>query len=587
MLNHVAAYGLQKQPDMEPGFGPVLVKWRMELRKNSLPILVPFGGENGGQLSKCPEYPDNLLQGGGKSNFLVDTLQVMFLHLDKKDDPAKYAAKHEFFVSMLREAALLAPGLQLAVDFFHNQEHIALARKRLEELGAKPPDKAFFLVDGVNPVEDEHARDWWRETRNRLLTTSVAKPKTMLCLLSGEPVTPAQTHQKISGLKPVGGRGQDIVVGYDKKAFQSYGLEQSENGAMSESMANAYAKGLDDLIRDHSRKLANALVVHWFKEQVPKEDDPIALLEGFDWLDDLESAEQTEAAAQSRARELLEAIRLGQRSDLGDNHYYALTLSGASGRVMVRDWMDGGFEELVHNVEAWFADLQIIARDGQGHARDPKFMAVASALVRELKDLPAPTAATLWKSAVARLPIPSPLMAQALARFRADLVDKDQPAFNHARMGLIKAYFVRLKPGGDSTVTACFNPDHIYPAAYHCGRLLAVLSSLQRAALGDVGAGVVQRYYAAASQTPGLTLGRLVANARNHLAKLDGGRSVWFEDKIADTMCRLGDRIPPMLDLEGQGLFALGYYQQLADMRAEARTKGKKDDTETTTVGEA
>lgn len=583
MLNHVAAYGLQKQPDMEPGFGPVLVKWRMELRKNSLPIFVPFGGENGGQLSKCPEYPDNLLQGGGKSNFLVDTLQVMFLHLDKKDDPAKYAAKHEFFVSMLREATLLAPGLQLAVDFFHNQEHIALARKRLEELGAKPPDKAFFLVEGVNPVEDEHARDWWRETRNRLLITSVAKPKTMLCLLSGERVTPAQTHQKISGLKSVGGRGQDIVVGYDKKAFQSYGLEQSENGAMSESMANAYAKGLDDLIRDHSRKLANALVVHWFKDQVPKKDDPIALLEGFEWLDDLEPAEQTEAAAQSRARALLDAIRQGQRSDLGDNRYYAMTLSGASGRVMVRDWMEGNFEELVRNVEAWFADQQIVARDGDGLARDPKFMAVAGALIRELKDLPAPTAATLWKSAVARLPIPRPLMAQALARFRTDLVDKDQPAFNHARMGLIKAYFVRRTQGGDSTVTAYLNPDHPDPA-YHCGRLLAVLSNLQHAALGDVGAGVVQRYYAAASQTPGLILGRLAANARNHLGKLDGGLAFWFENLIADVMGHLGDRAPRILDLEGQGLFALGYYQQLAALRADA--KERKSTAKIATTGD-
>lgn len=586
MLNLVAAYGLQKQPDMEPGFGPVLVKWRLELHQHSVPILVPFGGENGGQLSKCPEYPDNLLQGGGKSNFLVDTLQIMFLHLDKKDDPAKYAAKHKFFVSMLKEAALLAPGLQLAVDFFQEQKHIALVRKRLEELGAKPPDKAFFLVDGINPVEDEPARDWWRETRNRLLTASVAKPKTMLCLLSGEPVTPAQTHQKISGLKTVGGRGQDIVVGYDKNAFQSYGLEQSENGAMSESMANAYAKGLDDLIRSHSRKLANALVVHWFKGQVSKEEDPIALLEGFDWLDELEPAEKTEAAAQSRARALLDAIQSGQRSDLGNNYYYAMTLSGASGRVMVRDWMEGSFEDLVRNVEAWFTDMQIVARDGNGLARDPKFMAVAGGLVRELKDLPAPTATTLWKSAIARLPISRPLMAQALARFRADLVDKDQPAFNHARMGIIKAYFVRLTPGGDSTVTACLNPDHPDPA-YHCGRLLAVLSNLQRAALGDVGAGVVQRYYAAASQTPGLTLGRLISNARNHLAKLDGGLNMWFEDKIADAMCRLGDRIPPMLDLEGQGLFALGYYQQLADMRAEARAKSKKNDTETTITGAA
>lgn len=406
----------------------------------------------------------------------------------------------------------------------------------------------------------------------------------MRCFLTGSLETPLPRHRPINGVPGANGKINsfgDPLVSFDKASFCSYGLKASANAAIEAVAAQKYVDGLNDLIRDHSRKLVNALVVHWFKEQVSQENDPLA------WLDGLESEEQTEAAAQSRARALLDAIRQGQRSDLGDNRYYAMTLSGASGRVMVRDWMEGSFEELVRNVEAWFSDLQIVARDGQGLARDPKFMAVAGAVIRELKDLPAPTAATLWKSAVARLPIPCPLMAQALARFRADLVDKDQPAFNHARMGLIKAYFVRLTPGGDSAVTACYNPDHTYPVAYHCGRLLAVLSNLQRAALGDVGAGVVQRYYAAASQTPGLTLGRLVSNARNHLAKLDGGLSVWFEDKIADAMCRLGDRIPPMLDLEGQGLFALGYYQQLADMRAEARAKGKKTDTETTTAGEA
>src|SRR5439155_25701132 len=138
--------------------------------------------------------------------------------------------------------------------------------------------------------------------------------------------------------------------------------------------------------------------------------------------------------------------RSGARADLGDNRYYALTFSGASGRVMVRDWMEGRFEDLVRNIDAWFSDLAIVARDGEGHAREPKFMAVCGALVRELKDLPAPSAATLWKMAVQRLPIAQSLMAQALARFRADIVDKDQPAFNHARVGLIKAYFVRLKP---------------------------------------------------------------------------------------------------------------------------------------------
>ena len=34
---------------------------------------------------------------------------------------------------------------------------------------------------------------------------------------------------------------------------------------MSEAAVQQYVDGLNDLIRNHSRKLANALVVHWYK----------------------------------------------------------------------------------------------------------------------------------------------------------------------------------------------------------------------------------------------------------------------------------------------------------------------------------
>ncbi len=111
------------------------------------------------------------------------------------------------------------------------------------------------------------------------------------------------------------------------------------------------------------------------------------------------------------------------------------------------------------------------------------------------------------------------------------------------------------------------NPDHPQPA-YHCGRALALFARLQRAALGDVGAGVVQRYYSAASQTPGLVLGRLAANAKNHLGKLDCGLAWWYENELAGIMCRIGDAAPRTLTLEEQSLFALGYYQQLATLNA-------------------
>jgi CRISPR-associated protein Csd1 len=155
------------------------------------------------------------------------------------------------------------------------------------------------------------------------------------------------------------------------------------------------------------------------------------------------------------------------------------------------------------------------------------------------------------------------MVSRALARARVDTVENRAP--NQTRFGLVKAFLIRE---GDTNVKPYLNEGHPSPA-YHCGRLMAVYARLQYAALGDVGAGVVQRFYAAASATPSLVLGRLARLSQFHLNKLEPGLARSFETKIANIWSRIGDRPPGALKLEEQSLFALGYYQQLAADRAE------------------
>ncbi len=584
MLHELVAYADKHLADSEPGFKTREVRWSIELAADGRFLnILPLGdGRRGADLFRCPDMHG--MNAGGKSHFLVESAQTVALLFKANEDDKKIAGakiRHRFYTQLLREAAQSSPQLGMLANMLEDDNRCEEIRAALATHKAKSTDWVTWRIDGHDPRLEAEVQAWWRAWRrtdqgNEPMTepakgAASTDTEAMVCLLTGLPAKPLPTHPKITGLSGVGGLAMgDVMVGFDKAAFGSYGLDQSANAAMSAQAAQKYVDGLNDLIRNHTRKLANTLVAHWYKHNLPPEDDPLA------FLVDMEPNEQSEAAALIAARRLLDAIRAGARPELADNHYYALTLSGAAGRVMVRDWMEGAFENLVAHITDWFTDFQIVARDGNGNARDPKFMAVCGALVRDLKDLPAPTAATLWKVAVQGLPIPQPLMAQALARFRTDLVDKDQPAFNHARMGLIKAYFIRRKPGGDTTMTTTYNPNHP-AAAYHCGGLLALLANLQRAALGDVGAGVVQRFYAAASQTPGLVLGRLAANARNHLAKLEPGLAWWYEERIAEIMSGLGDAAPRILDLEGQGLFALGYYQKLAQLRA-----GNKSTTDNT-----
>lgn len=587
MLNELVRYA-QTHLDSEPGFSTRTVRWLAELSHDGRLInVLPLGDDRGEQTPKCPAMEK--MEAGGRAHFLVETLQTVTLLCKPNEDPKKVASSREkqgFFKEMVRQAAKAASTLQPLARFLDDIEQVELLRTRLEAERAKPTDWLRWRIASLDPLQQAEVLDWWRGWRkaDQAKGKVQEKPKRgkaaqqpllnpasagMVCFLTGETLHPLATHPKITGLGGVGGLGTGVVMaGFDKDAFCSFGLEQASNAAIGETSAREYVDAFKDLIAKHSRKLANALVVHWFKEAVEPEDDPLAFL--------FEPLELTEAAAQSSARRLLEALRTGQKPILGNNRYFAMTVSGAAGRVMVRDWMEGSFEELVTRIEQWFSDLEIVARDGGNTAPAPKFLAVCGAMVRDLKDLPAPTATILWRVALAGLPIPQPFIAQALTRFRADIIE-DNP-FNHARMGLIKAYFIRK--GGNHSMSAYLNKEHPEPA-YQCGRLLAILAGLQRSALGDVGAGVVQRYYVAASQTPGLTFGRLIANAKNHLNKLEGGLAFWYEDQIAEIMSRIQDRIPATLDLDGQSLFALGYYQQIAANRA-----GKSNNTNKPSKGD-
>ncbi|MDD5307787.1 MAG: type I-C CRISPR-associated protein Cas8c/Csd1 [Deltaproteobacteria bacterium] len=574
MLNHLVEYA-KRLEDVEPGFKPKMVRWAAVFSESGEFLDVVEMGNVGAKknpgraFAKCPDLAQAELVGGNspRCHFLIETAEVVALLYDKKTlersgGTEKILGKHAFFIECLKAAERDLPVLEGITRFLATESDLSQLCVCLTEHKAAPSDKVTFQlgIGGPFVVESDAWHEWWRTFRGTLSTSKRSSSRgTTPCLVTGVSVEPAATHPKIEGLSDVGGSGVGtVLVGFDKDAFTSYGLEQSANAPMSEETANAYRAALNHLLKHQSRTLAGAKVVHWFKDKLAVEDDPLA------WL--VESEKQVERDANRRAAEMLSALRSGKRPDLAENRYFAMTLSGAGGRVMVRDWMEGSFEELVSNVNAWFDDLAIVHREGGRLAPEPKFLAVLGATVRELKDLPPPFVASMWRAAVRGGPFPQNALALALRRTVISIIGDDVP--NHAGMGLMKAFHFRNQGGSNmSDLKPMLNEGHPAPA-YHCGRLMAVLAAIQRAALGDVGAGVVQRYYAAASTTPALVLGRLVRTAQFHLGKLDApGLVYWYEEKLSSVWGRIGDAPPRTLGLEEQSLFALGYYQQLADLR--------------------
>ncbi|MEA3342235.1 MAG: type I-C CRISPR-associated protein Cas8c/Csd1, partial [Chloroflexota bacterium] len=482
MLHLLKEYAEKKGLVSEPGFAPDTVRWVIVFSDTGEFLEVvelgnPEEKRNRGQaFTRCPKLSFSDLKSGSivKCHFLVETVDVVTLISGEKADP-KTVKKHKYFLDLLNKAGEVMPNLRTVAEMLESEDGKRQIHARLVELKVKPSEKITLRIGLDFPVENSSLHDWWRDFRADLVpSTKKVKsekgksPQSMRSLVTGNLVQPAKTTPKTKHLAGVGGLGTgDVLIGFKQESFCSYGLKQAYNAAVDEEESYVYVDALNDILTNHSTRLAGAKVAHWFKEQIPKDNDPMNLL--------VEADDLSELNAQRRARQMLESVRSGQVPKLHNNYFYALTLSGASGRVMVRDWMEGQFEELAGNIKNWFDDLEIVHRSGSGTAPSPKFMAVLGATVRDLKNLSAPFVTKMWRVAVRSEPIPQSALAHALDRLRVDIINDKPP--NHARMGLMKAYHVRqdkLK-GKESNMKSNLNPHHPSPA-YHCGRLLAVLA---------------------------------------------------------------------------------------------------------------
>jgi CRISPR-associated protein Csd1 len=101
---------------------------------------------------------------------------------------------------------------------------------------------------------------------------------------------------------------------------------------------------------------------------------------------------------------------------------------------------------------------------------------------------------------------------------------------------------------------------------YRLGRLFAVLERIQSAAQPGINATIRDRYYGAASSTPGAVFPTLMRLKNAHLKKLQPAQETRYE-KLVGEICGSVEQpalreFPRQLDLHAQGLFALGYYHQ-------------------------
>jgi CRISPR-associated protein Csd1 len=551
-------------------FEPAGVRWLIPLDKDGTlagsPILLsenPDGKKPRPKQMLRPFTSPNELNQGTKSHFLCDTLERGTLMLDPKTVEKAEARRvqHDYFKSLLKEAAAACPNdsplLQVLLSFLENGEAIAELHRRLTSLKAKPSDNAAFAVDGFNLLDSESLKNFWRN-RRRHLTAAAGARERRVCIATGELAETLNTTEKIKGV-PGGLATGTNLISFDKDSFCSFGLGQAQNAALSAPAELKIRSALNSLIeKSRAQKLVfnDTVCLHWTRK--PIQDDPIDLLASPDG---------------NAVAELLKSFHSGHSPvEVDANNYYAMSLSGNGARIIVRDWLESTVPEIKRHVAEWFQDLSIIAPEGIGVRREFKFYALLFGMVRtELAELPPQIPTQLFHGALGgrSIALPQSVLAAALRRQQLDQDNK----LNPARLALIKICLVRPQSPSSPhhqtkthTMTESLNRES-NDSAYLCGRLFAVFDRLQYLAQGQVNAGVTERYYASASVTPALVMGRLFRNAQFHLAKAGGGAAENVRKDFEEIACALGSEFKPTLTLEEQGRFALGYYHQKAEYR--------------------
>jgi len=372
------------------------------------------------------------------------------------------------------------------------------------------------------------------------------------CLICGMPTIPVDKHPSLKNVPGANTAGA-ALVSFNFPAAESLGLERNENAPVCRSCADAYTTALNRLLhpaypsprdgtplpRWNYRLSADTVAAFWTRRGGEFADIFAELLDG--------SPEAVHA--------LLGSPWHGRAVALDNSEaFYVLILSGAQGRVILRDWFASTVRDVAANLKRYFDDLVLVRQ----YANEPEVLPLWQMLKSlvppgKSESLPPALAAGLFEAALYGHRYPLALLDAAMRRMRAG-AGADRP-----RVALIKAVLKRnfeqkeLKETMDTT-----NPN----VGYRLGRLFAVLEKLKDEATG----GSMEGFIGAASATPVTVFPRLLKTGAYHSAKL-GQKAIRFEklkQEILDPMNP--DRtFPSTLPLPEQGLFFVGYYQQRAD----------------------
>lgn len=436
--------------------------------------------------------------------------------------------------------------------------------KRYDVKDLKIPDEMIaeddivFRVDkSIFPSDLDKVKKYWADNA---LSGSGKKEKAteQSCILCGEEKPVISPHPILIKNIPGGQTSGLAIISANSDAFESFGMKKSLVAPTCADCAEKYAKTLNGLIASRENTIVTGKIryVFWTRSGF----SPIAY-----YLDKPDPVE---------VKKLISSAGSGDKRDLSidDEEFYSCALSASGARVVFRDWLETTVGNVKKNLINWFRLQAIVDPWNEDKPYSLRDLAKSLFFRKKQKEddmrITPEVPKALLSCALKGTPLPLSLIFLAIKRNHAD------QGITRPRAALIKMvllthiykdqkedFMTKLEPGLKNT-------------AYLCGRLLAELEALQKAALGDIKSTLTDRYFGTASSAPASVFGRLIRGAQPHLAKLrkkeNQGAYIAIEKRLEEIMSGI-DSFPKTLSMKDQGLFSLGYFHQKARSRADKK----------------
>jgi CRISPR-associated protein Csd1 len=526
--------------------------------------------EKGKPIAKNFLVPQSKTRSGAKSyevaNILWDHYGYVLNQpkIEKVDEePTKKAItdaknQHQGFKQQIENIANDLPtdaGVQAVKKFLDNPDEIAKVKQDEAYqncLKIKGCNFAFRLTSEnylccQSPLIKKWVVDNLSDTENNNQGT---------CLVTGKQATIARLHpqiQKILG-KPF------PLASINQKAFESYNKTQGANFPVSETASFEFSTALNFLLNSKQKfRLGDVTVVCWSQKQHQLEHDFATF---FSLQDDPSSGVE-------KVKSLFKSFGSGAKANVTDKQpFYILGLApNAPARIVVRFWITDTIANISKTIKQWFEDIELIGNDKFGY---PSLIKLLRCTVFGGKDdniapkLPGEVISSILRN----VPLPNTLFANCINRIKAE---QCKGKIFYTRCCLLRAYlnkkyrFTNITKG-EVTVTLNHEETQI---GYILGRLFATLEKLQQDAQGNkLNTTICDNYYSAASCRPKAVFPTLMKLHIHHLKKLENtGFKIKAKRRIGEIICFIKSKqgFPAQLDLEQQGLFAIGYYQQQDD----------------------